>query len=151
MFSNKLWVIKVGITICLASWLSRHSHYLYTHLCPPFQRCLALPEGYHGVRIITEELRVSALTATGFKIEQDGIHIEVRGANVNPRLGEYVKVIGRFDKAGYILAERVKVYYAFRIKRVIMFIVSLVCFVIYLGFFLRRFGPRSGGDPCLIR
>lgn len=101
--------------------------------------CQALPGKYDGQRIATDIDRVTKILPDGFEIVEEDFTIKIVGANVVPKVGDYVRVIGKFNKGNFIEVEKIKIYEGYLTKRMLKYVISIIVIVVGAFYFFKAF------------
>ena len=143
MFSNKLYSIKIIIAILAVAWLFYRSSVVFPQIHPRFFDCQPLPEKNDNRFVVTNVDKVVAVDHQegSFEIIEEGFTIKVKDAKELPEVGDFVSMTARFHKENFLKPEIMVINKNYMVKRILMYVISLLVMVVWLFYFLKVFKP----------
>ena len=143
MFSNKFYSIKIVIALFAVAWLFYRSSVVFPEIYPRFFDCQPLPEKNDNRFVVTNVDKVISvdLSEKSFEIFEEGFTIKVKDAKELPWKGDFVSMTARFHKENFLIPETMVIHRNYMVKRISMYVISLVVMAIWLFYFLKVFKP----------
>lgn len=143
MFSNNFYSIKIVIALIAVVWLFYYSSKIFSEIHPRFFDCQPLPEVNDNRFIVTDVDKVVAvdISAKTFEITEHGFTIKVKNAKELPEAEDFVSMTARFHKENFLTPETMVIHKNYRVKRTLMYVISLAVILVWLFYFLKVFKP----------
>jgi len=142
MFSDRYWILKVGLSLGLFAWLCTRSAREFAVLEPeleklawPSETDLGKPVGFWA-RVVT------AVHSDGFDISTRVGPIRVLAEAPLPSVGQHVSATGTALGRRLVQARRLQVNEGHRWKRALNYGLSAATVVVFLGLVRKRFRGR---------
>jgi hypothetical protein len=141
MFKNHYITLKLGGAIILITVLSFYTRSKLDASYPDIVQCLSLPNEYDRCTVVTSHPSfVKKVYTDGFELEdEDGFKVRIIASNIQAGVGGCAIVLGKFRKEGYVVADRIRIIKNYRIKRGIVYIVSITVVVLLFLYAKRWF------------
>lgn len=141
MFSDRLWIVKVGLALGLFSWLGHDARRASLDLNPDVERVALNPAGHEHQLIHLEAERVQSVSPSGFEISSKVGPVWIL-TPTPPPVGEHVSFVARPAGPRILQAVALRVSHGFEWKRPLNYTVSVLTVLLYLWIIRDRFRWR---------
>lgn len=139
LFSDRYWILKVGLAVGLFAILCRRSNRELAEIHPDIQYAAAETDLYLGKMVHAMGHRVLAVTPEGFDLETGAGPVRVAGRVPSPKPGDHVTIEGRIAAPKRIEASALRIDEGYLWKRGLNYALSSLTVLAFLWFVRRRF------------
>jgi hypothetical protein len=139
LFSDRLWIVKLGLAVGLFAFLCRRSEEEISDLVPEIEVAVAETTTHLKKPVHVWAHEVLAVSSDGFDVRTKAGPVHVVSSFPPPKPGDYVTFAGQIDAPKRVVASAVRIENGYLWKRGLNYGISSLTVLVFLWFARRTF------------